>query len=165
MKTGIIIIFHNNEKHIDTTIFIKQLSQAKDIQFCLVNNASKDNTILALQEIKEARLQNVSVVDIRKFKSDVSAVRAGARFMFSQFNLKHLGYVSINLLNINYKGLNSLIKAISENHEVIVDYNAETLKRRDIKLTLFQSLFSVIEYLKKIKVNNQFIDRQCLTQF
>ena len=83
MKTGIIIIFHNNEKHIDTDIFVKQLRQSNNIQFCLVNNASKDNTMQALQEVKDAGLPNVSLVDIRKFKSDVSAVRAGARFMFS----------------------------------------------------------------------------------
>ena len=164
MKTGIIIIFHNNEKHIDTDVFINQFRQSQDIQFCLVNNASKDNTLEVLQEIKDAKLPNVSVVDIRKFKSDVSAVRAGARFMFSQFNLKHLGYVSTNLLNIKYQGLNGLVRAISENHEVIVDYNVENLKERGIKLTLFQSLFSVVEYLKKLNVKNKFVNRQYLSK-
>ena len=38
------------------------------------------------------------------------------------------------------------------------------LKKRDIKVTLFQSLFSVIDYLKKIKVKNQFIERQYLSK-
>ena len=33
MKTGIIIIFHNNEKQIDTAIFIKQLSQSNTFNF------------------------------------------------------------------------------------------------------------------------------------
>ena len=164
MKTGIIIIFHNNEKDIDTAIFTNQLRQSKDIQFCLVNNASKDNTLLALQDIKDSRLANVSVVDIRKFKSDVSAVRAGARFMFNQFNLKHLGYVCTNLLNIKHQGLNGLVKAISENHEVIEDYNTQNLKDRGIKLTLFQSLFSVVEYLKKVNVKNKFVHSQYLSK-
>ena len=163
MKIGIIIIFHNNEKEIDPSYFIENINQTSNLELCLVNNNSKDNTYGLLKEIKET-CSNVSVVNIKKFKSDVSAVRAGARFMFNEFDLRHLGYVSTNLLNIKYKGLNGLIKAISENQDVIVDYNIETLKRQDIKLTLFQSLFSVIEYLKKIKVNNQFVNRQYLSE-
>lgn len=163
MKIGIIIIFHNNEKDIDTNIFVQQLNQVKNIEFCLVNNASKDNTYTLLNDINEA-CANVSLVNINTFKSDVSAVRAGARYMFNKFNLKHIGYVTTNLLITKYDGLNGLIKAISQNQEVIVNYNIESLERKNIKLTLFKSLFSVIEYLKKIKVENQFINLQVLSK-
>ncbi|MGB6267760.1 MAG: family 2 glycosyl transferase [Olleya sp.] len=114
MKIGIIIIFHNNEKDIDTNIFVQQLNQVKNIEFCLVNNASKDNTYTLLNDINEA-CANVSLVNINTFKSDVSAVRAGARYMFNKFNLKHIGYVTTNLLITKYDGLNGLIKAISQN--------------------------------------------------
>ena len=163
MKIGVIIVFHNNEKEIDTSFFIEQIQQTQNLELCLVNNSSKDKTYQLLKEIKEA-CENVSVVNVKKFKSDVSAVRSGARFMFNKFNLKHLGYISTNLLNIKYHGLNGLVKAISDNHEVILEYNIENLKRRNIKLTLFQSLFSVIEYLKKIKIDNKFIQLQYLSK-
>jgi len=163
MKIGIIIIFHNNEKDIDTNLFIKQLNQTSSIELCLVNNNSKDKTYEKLKNINKF-CSNVSIVNIKKFKSDVAAVRAGARFMFNNFNLNHLGYISTNLLNFNNKGLCLLIKAISENQSVILEYNIETLKRQEIKLTLFQSLFSVIEYLKKIKVKNQFVNHQYLSK-
>lgn len=160
MKIGIIIIFHNNEIDINSKTFIKQVNQAKNIEFCLVNNASKDNTLNKLIEIKEARMDNVSIVDIKKFKSDLAAVRAGARFMTNQFNLHHLGYVSTNLINIKYEGLNVLIKLISENQKIILDYNINTIAKKEIKLTLFQSLFSIIDCLKKLKTNNHFIQLQ-----
>ena len=159
MKIGIIIIFYNNEKDIDTQFFIEQLKQSTNLELCLVNNNSKDKTYQLLNEIKESCL-NVSVVNIKKFKSDESAVRAGARFMFNQFDLNHLGYVSTNLLNLKNHGLNGLIQAISENQDVILKYNIETLERQDIKLTLFQTLFSVIEYLTKINLKNEFVNLQ-----
>lgn len=158
MKIAIIIIFHNNEQDINTKIFIKQLNQAKNIQFCLVNNASKDSTYNQLKDIKEARMSNVSIVDIKKFKSDIAAVRAGARFMSSQFNLNHIGYISVNLLKIHYHGVNGLIKAITENQDVILNYDFKNIQKKQIKQTLFQSLFSVIDCLKK--TNNQFIKLQ-----
>ena len=154
MKIGIIIIFHNNEKDIDKKKFIEHLNATKNLELCLVNNCSKDKTYQLLKEIKEGSETNLSIVNIKKFKSDEAAVRAGARYMFNEFNLNHLGYVSTNLLNLKRYGLNRLIKAISENQNFILKYNIETLERKEIKLTLFQSVFSVIEYLKKIKVGN-----------
>lgn len=165
MKIGIIIIFHNNEQDIDTNIFIKQLKQAKNIQFCLVNNASKDNTLNKLSEIKETRMANISILDVKKFKSDVAAVRAGARYMTNKFNLNHLGYVSTNLINIKYQGLNVLIKLISENQKIILDYNINTIEKKEIKQTLFQSLFSIIDCLKNLKIKNSFVNLQYQRRF
>ncbi|WP_405575325.1 glycosyltransferase [Winogradskyella sp. Asnod2-B02-A] len=156
MKTGIIIIFHNNEKEMDTTYFIEQIKQTSNLELCLVNNDSKDNTYDLLRDVKD-ECDNVSVVNVRKFKSDMAAVKAGARFMFSEFDLKHLGYVSINMLNIKYHGLNGLIEVITENQDAILNYKIKTLQK---KQTLFQSLFSLLDYLKKIRENNTFINLQ-----
>ncbi|AXO80413.1 glycosyltransferase [Olleya aquimaris] len=163
MKIGVIIIFHNNENDIDTDCFIQQIQKTPNLELCLVNNNSKDNTYKILDQIKQC-CNNVSVVNINKFKSDVSAVRAGARFMASQHDLEHLGYATANLLNKNEHGLNGLIKAISKNQDLILDFNIENLKKRDIKLTLFKSLFSIIDYLKKLNVNDQFVNLQSLSK-
>ena len=164
MKTGIIIIFHNNEKEINTSFFIEKIISTSNLKLCFVDNDSKDNTSVLLNQIKET-CQDVSVVNIKKFKSDMSAVRAGARYMSNQFDLSHLGYVSANMLNTKYHGLNGLINAISENQEHLAKFNMDDLKKRKIKVSLFQSLFSIIDYLKKIKVENQFIKIQYLSKF
>ncbi|WP_452232895.1 glycosyltransferase [Lacinutrix sp. MEBiC02595] len=156
MKTGIIIIFHNNDSEMDPSFFIEQIKQTSNLELCLVNNDSKDSTFDLLNEVKDA-CNNVSVVNIRKFKSDVAAVKAGARFMFNAFQLKNVGYVSINMINTKYHGVNRLIKVIAENQEVIINYSRKPLKR---KQTLFQSLFSVIDYLKNIEIENPFIQLQ-----
>lgn len=156
MKTGIIIIFHNNDNEMDPSFFIEQIKQTSNLELCLVNNDSKDSTYDLLNEVKDS-CDNVSVINIRKFKSDVAAVKAGARFLFSAFQLKNVGYVSINMLNTKYHGLNSLIKMIAENQDVINNYSHKTLKK---KQTLFQSLFSVIDYLKNLEIENPFIQLQ-----
>ncbi|TXE19359.1 glycosyltransferase family 2 protein [Psychroserpens burtonensis] len=154
MKTGIIIIFHNYEKEININFFINYCNKAKNIEFCLVNNDSKDDTYSLLKEVKE-QCDNVSIVNIRKFKSDMSAVRSGARYMFNQFKLNHLGYVNANLLNKQNQGLNFVIQTISEHQEAIARYDKEILEKHSRKKTLFQKLFSVVEYLTKIELEKQ----------
>lgn len=156
MKTGIIIVFHNNEKEMDTTYFIEQIKQISNIEFCLVNNDSRDNTYDLLRDVRD-ECNNVSVVNVRKFKSDMAAVKAGARFMFNEFNLKYLGYVSVNNLNIKEHGLNGLIELITENQSAILNFKISSLKK---KQTLFQSIYSLLDYLKKIIEDNHFINIQ-----
>lgn len=160
MKIGIIIVFHNNEKDIDTKFFIDYLNQALNLELCLVNNASRDKTFRMLKEIKESCSTNVSIVDIKKFKSDTSAVRSGARYMFNQFDLNHIGYISTNLINNKTYTINSLIKALSKNQNIIRKYNISVIEKKEIKQTLFQSVFSIIEYLEKLKNNNQLVNLQ-----
>jgi glycosyltransferase involved in cell wall biosynthesis len=156
MKLGIIIICYNNENDIDVSLCVKHLNKVKDIEICLVNNNSKDNTYDVLKEIKE-RCENVSIVDIKKFKSDNSAVKAGARFMSSQFNLKYLGFINANVIS-EYENLCLLIKAIGDNQVDISNYNQSYLNKKGIKLTMFQSLFPVMDYLAKINVENRYND-------
>ena len=152
MKLGIIIICHNNENDIDIEHCVKYLNKVKDIEICLVNNNSKDNTYNVLKEIKEY-CDHVSLVDIKKFKSDNSAVKAGARFMSSQFNLKHLGFVNTIMIR-KYQDLSHLIKAILDNQVDILNYNQKISNNKAIKLTMFQSLFPVMDYLAKMDLND-----------
>ena len=164
MKTAIIITFHNYEKDININFFINYCNKAEGIKFCLVNNDSKDNTDLLLMEVKE-QCDNVSVVNIKKFKSDIFAVRSGARYMFNQFKLNHLGYVNANSLNKQNHGLSVAMRAIGEHQEAIIEYDKEILKKHNRKKTLFQKLFSVSEYLLKLELELQVESFYCQSEF
>ena len=150
MRIGIIIVFHNNEKDIDTEFFIKYLNQAENLDLCLVNNASRDNTYQLLNKIKDSCPAHVSLIDIKKFKSDNSAVRSGARFMFNQFDLNHIGYITANLINSKGYSINDLIIGIGKNQDIMLNYNIKVIEKKEVKQTLFQSVFSIMEYLEKI---------------
>ena len=142
---------------IDIDYCIKYLNNVKGIEICLVNNHSKDNTYEVLKEIKEY-CKNVSIVNIKKFKSDSSAVKAGARFMTSQFNLKHLGFVNMNMIS-KYDSLNMLIKDIRDNQIDILNYEQSLSNKKGIKLTMFQSLFPVVDYLMNTKKSIALINK------
>jgi glycosyltransferase involved in cell wall biosynthesis len=154
MKLGIIIICHNNENDIDIRHCVRYLNKVKVLEICLVNNNSKDDTYNVLKEIK-GYCENVSIVNIRKTKSDNSAVKAGARFMSSQFNLKYLGFVNTNMIE-KYDDLSLLIKSIRDNQVDISNYNQSFLNKKRIKLTMFQSLFPLMDYLAKINIKNEY---------
>ena len=154
MKIGIIIVFHNWEQQIDKNLFILYAQKLPHLKFCLVNNDSKDKTYEILKEIKE-QSDNVSIVNIKKFKSDISAVKAGARYMFNQSKFKHLGYINTNLINHHKGSFNSILRALNENQKAIIEFNLKTLHKHEIRQTLFQKLFSIIDCLNKIEIEKQ----------
>ncbi|MFT5249819.1 MAG: hypothetical protein ACI93P_001551 [bacterium] len=157
MKIGIIIIFNNNENDIDKDLFSKQIKKTQNIKFCLVNNCSKDKTYQILKEIKEECDSIVSIVNVKKIGSETSAKRAGARYMINQFELKHLGYINTKPVDLANDSFYNLIKNISDYQKEILEYNIENLKKKEIRKMKYQSLFSVIENIKKIqsKINFQ----------
>ena len=161
MKLGIIIIFHNNEDIIDKDFFISHLNQAKNIEFCFVNNASIDKTYQFLTEIKED-CSCVSLVDIKKYTAESIAVKAGARFLFNEFDLNHIGYVSTNPRKKEQFNLNVMLKAISANKDFILEYDIIMIEREKIKKSIMNRIFSVIEYLKVLKTNKQLFIVQSL---
>lgn len=158
MKIGVIIVFHNNEKNIDTNFFVEHLNHAKNLELCFVNNASKDKTYQVLKEVKEMCLSHVSLIDIKKFKSDISAMRSGARFMFNRFDLNYMGYISTNLMNNKIYNINTIVKVICENQNTIINYNINEIKKKQIKRTLFQNVFSITAYLDKLKLSKHFVN-------
>ena len=154
MKLGIIIIFNNNEDIIDKHFCASQLNQTKNIEFCLVNNASTDKTYQYLKDIKED-CNSVSLVDIKKYTADSIAVKAGARYLFNAFELNHIGYVSTNTPNKEQFSLNELLKAISANKDFILEYDIKMIERQKINKSIMNRIFSVIEYLKVLKPTKQ----------
>ena len=156
MNIGIIIIFNNNEEQIEKHFFIEQINSSKAIELCLVDNNSKDKTLQLLHDIKEVCPSKVSVVEIKKHSSEDAAKRAGARYMFNQFNLKHIGFVDVNTIYKKGETLNALIESLCENQELIINANLRVIESQKVKRTLFKSIFSVVDYLKKIKTNTNF---------
>ena len=154
MKLGIIMIFHDNEDTIDKHVFIKELNQTKNVEFCFVNNASSDKTYQCLKEIKE-KCSSVSLVDIKKHTIESIAVKAGARYLFNKFELNHIGYVFANALNMEQQNINELLKAINANKDFILEYDIKMIEKQKIKKSIMNRIFSVIDYLKVLRPNKQ----------
>jgi hypothetical protein len=150
MKTGIIIRFHDYEKKLDINYFISQINDSEDLEICLVNNYSKDNTYELLKEISE-KCKNVSVVNINKYKTDIYAIRAGVRYLVNHFNLREIGYIDTNLLSPNQNELNNVMKVVINNIDSILKYKNEVIQQKKIKQSMLQSIFSLLECMKEFK--------------
>ncbi|MFP4844940.1 family 2 glycosyl transferase [Winogradskyella sp. PE311] len=157
MRIGIIIIFNNNETHIDKDFIIKQINDSQNMELCLVDNFSKDRTLSLLLDIKESCEKKVSVVEIKKHASENAAKRAGARYMFNQYNLKHIGFINVNKI-LNGESLNTLVESVVVNHKMIIDLNLKTIERQKIKQSLFKSIFSIVDYLKTVNSKKSLIN-------
>ena len=147
MKIGVIIIFHNNQDEIDTNEIVQSLKFSEDIELCFVDNESKDKTLEKLREIKES-CNNVSIVEIKKHITQQAAKRAGARYVFNNYNLRHIGYLDVNVLKAHHYNFNEVVKSISRDKEVIIEFNKEIKRQQTVKPTLFKSVFSLLEFLR-----------------
>lgn len=152
MKTGIIIVFHNNGEKIDSEFIINNLAKLKSLKICLVNNHCKDNTSDILIDISE-RCKNVSIVNVKKLKTNTSAVRAGVRYLWNNYSIEQIGYAIANGSDLTKHELNSIIKDIVRKEEFIINYSLNILQKEQSRKTLFQSIFSLQEYFNTIDTN------------
>lgn len=150
MKIGVIIVFHNNETELETALCINQIKTLEDTVLCLVDNASKDNTLSLLDDIKEVCSAKVSVIEIKKKGSEIAAIKAGARYMLNQFNLKYLGYIDANALKQQGFTFSDTIEHFCSHKDQIISLHIETLARQKVRKTLLKRVFSVVGYLKDI---------------
>jgi hypothetical protein len=148
------MIFHNNEAQIDKDFLVEQINASETIELCFVDNDSRDKTLTLLQDIKEACASHVSIVEIKKNTSEDAAKRAGARFMFNQFNLKHIGFLNVTELHEKGQQLSTIIENLFLNKVALIDLNLKTIEQQDIKQTLFKSIFSLVDYLKNINTTH-----------
>lgn len=146
MKLGIIVIFRNNLDDIEVKSLTESIKSNQNVKFCLVDNESFDDTVDALFEIKE-NCANVSIVEIKRQVNNKASKRAGARFMFNNYNLKHIGFVEVNTLKSKHINLVEFIKLISEDYESIIEYDKYLRSKYLIKPTLFNSVFPLMNYI------------------
>ncbi|MDA9056685.1 hypothetical protein N9K49_02415 [Flavobacteriaceae bacterium] len=145
MKKGIIIVFSNNEKEIKETQFDKLLDT--DVAgFCFVNNASNDNTLDKLNDIKTKTFNNMSIVDVKKNKGTKAAIKAGVRYLVNNQELKLIIYLEFyknnDFVNLEY----TLNIIINSDHEIIKLFT--NTNHRNI----LQNVVSIEQLIKKLGI-------------
>ncbi|MEO1030395.1 MAG: hypothetical protein AAFX55_03270 [Bacteroidota bacterium] len=149
MYVGLIIVFNTFENEALKNHFIASMGTLTDVKICLVSNNNNEQVFEILTEIAE-QCDNTDVINTKRRKSKVSAVRAGARYMHNQYNLKYLGFI-VGLKDFE---IVEVIKGYIEHQETILVLNREELRSKAVKQTFFQRLFSVTQYLEKLTSNS-----------
>lgn len=147
MKVGMIIVFGNDDEKLLDMNIVDTFKSLPDVFFCLVNNNCSELFGETLMDIAD-ECENVTMIHIKKTKSNSLAVRAGSRFLNNHLNLKFLGYIT------ELKG-EDLIKAIEmfgkTKGEIRFDKrNAQSNKL--IKQSFFQRIFSVSNYYEQMNL-------------
>lgn len=117
MKTGIILLFFNDEQQI-TEQHLKTLIHTKTSNFCFVNNASKDKTLDKLKEIKKSNQKNIAIVDIKKNKGINAAIKAGVRYLKNNEEFNAIIYFEFSKY-IKNKNLGYLLQSILHQKKMI----------------------------------------------
>lgn len=136
MKIGVIIIFNNNASDIERGLFDSLFNFNSEVQLCLVNNGSSDDTLEKLEMLIETSPLNCTLMDIKQDKGESFAVRAGARYFFNQNRLKYFGYTTTSRLKLK-NDLVSLMHEIEGFLNRMIDYRANTKKTRNLMKPVF----------------------------
>tara|TARA_B110000902_G_C14244283_1_gene563660 strand:- start:1180 stop:1617 length:438 start_codon:yes stop_codon:yes gene_type:complete len=140
MNSGVIIIFSNFEKEIAN--FDKQnLLSISTNKVCFVNNASKDNTLNILENLKFESQNNIQILDIKQDKGLKYALKAGARLLLSESEFDFIVYLKSSTLEY----LEVLEEYLTNFQEKKQDYNSFSSRS---KRNVLNDVFSIDELLK-----------------
>lgn len=152
MKIGTLIIFYNNEKEINNKALNSLSSIPKQSIVCLINNGSNDTTLEKLMALKEIT-HNLHIIDIKKNKGIQAAIKSGTRYIQSQFNIKHIGYINFEKIT-NTNKLGYIIKFVNLNKELIIKICSINQEEKKEQRALIKNTFSIIDYLNILEINN-----------
>lgn len=146
MKIGIIIPCYNEEKRLNVSAFQDFLNTEKNYHLCFVNDGSNDNTLSILKELQSNQKEKVSVVNMRKNSGKASAVRHGARYLYSRKGIEYLGFIDADL-STNFKDFKALVRTLKKNNNLDMVYGSRKKGHGKIQRSFFRYIFSQITKL------------------
>jgi hypothetical protein len=153
MKIGIIIVFELINKSIGINEFVDYFNKSEKVKFCLVNNNNNNRNDVFIENLLNKvanRCDNVTVVNVKKSSvAHAAAIRYGARYLNSHFNLKHLGYIE-NSEHLDIISCLGFFNVYKEN----IKQDLITKKSQAVKKSFLKNIFSVASYI--IKFNKDF---------
>jgi hypothetical protein len=119
MKKGIIIIFGKSDIEISANLSFKS-SFNKKFKICLVNNGNDHKVLKFLDKLKELSKCDISILNLRKEKKSMLAVKAGVRFLTNTEDVNIFVYTKPkNILDKNL--MKKILKISDEDLENKID--------------------------------------------
>ena len=112
MKVGIIIPCCDVAEKLDVEQFKEFISAEPNYHLCFVNFGSKDSTLSLLHELENEVGELVSILDVKRNKGLVSAIKAGVRFLFNKSEIDSIGYFNEELPD-TFKEFKNIILSVS----------------------------------------------------
>jgi len=141
MKTGIIIPCYNEEKRLNQDAFVSFILENEDYHLCFVNDGSKDKTLDVLHTMKDQAPGAISIIDVKKNSGKATAVRAGARFLYSQPYISNIGFMDADL-STDFRDFKDLVKTLKQDDKMVVFGSRNAADSRNIERNFMRNVFS-----------------------
>lgn len=162
MKTGIIIPCYNEAKRLNTKAFIQFISTKDNYHLCFVNDGSKDDTIIYLQEIQRSNPTRVSIIDMKRNGGKASAVRAGARYLHSRGDIAYVGFMDADL-STDFKDFDSLKNKLDSDRKLKFVFGSrakncnENIEKNEFRCLISKAINLLIVFILGLSID----DTQC----
>lgn len=133
MNRALIIVFGKNDIKFNNSPVFKKLA-FYNITICLVSNGDNQLLLETLENIEKSYDSKISIVNLRKEKSLLSAVKAGVRSLTYNAKFDTIFYIDAPLLNLDfeYKTFKKLLQP--------------TFVRKNTKNVLLRNIHAIHEF-------------------
>jgi len=161
MKHGIIIPCYNEGDRLKSTAFSKFISDHQDYELCFVNDGSKDNTLVMLQNLSSTN-KRISLIDLTQNQGKAEAVRQGAHYFLDKTTVDTIGFIDADL-STGFEDYKNLTKSLVNNQNCDFVFGSRKLnKSEEVSRSLFRDFASfVIGMLIKLILRLPVKDTQC----
>ena len=113
MKKGVIVVFEKDDIDSLKSSSLKFLFNNK-LDFCFVNNGNDHKVLKFLYHLKESSKSNISILNLRKAKATLLAVKAAVRFLKNKEDIDFIVYTKpISIYNKDL--INKIVNIPDEN--------------------------------------------------
>ena len=119
MVKGVIVVCSEIKNKLDINILREFLNENSDFHLCFVNTKRRNLNFSIIEDLEYESEGKISTINIRKNKSIVYAIKAGARFLFNRKDIESIGYVNGKTLNDLELFINK-IKSICEDNSLSI---------------------------------------------
>lgn len=156
----IVIPCYNEEKNFLLQEYCDFLTSYENVQLCLVNDGSSDNTLQSLQQLQKQFPEKVTVLDLKKNGGKAEAVRQGMLHSYKNLNYQYISYLDADLA-VSLQECNSLISYFDDT--IVFCFGSRILKvgsvieRKRSRFLIGRVIATFISHILALKV----YDTQC----
>jgi len=161
MKHGIIIPCYNEGDRLNTAAFAKFISNHPGYELCFVNDGSKDNTLVMLQNLSSIN-PRISFIDLEQNQGKAEAVRQGAHYFLDRSSVDTIGFIDADL-STGFEDYKNLTNSLISNQNCDFVFGSRKLnKSEEVKRSIFRDLASfIIGLMIKVILRLPVKDTQC----
>jgi len=117
--TGVVIPCYNEETRLSSDDFKAFVHSNLGYHLCFVNDGSKDNTLVVLQELRKGNEERISIYDCEKNGGKAEAVRLGMLHLAKENQFDYIGFLDADL-STNFDDFDELVQTITNSNYKIV---------------------------------------------